>query len=303
MKSTSSENVDAETGVSQGTPTSGESPSRFLADKPLVTIEPNKSRMPLDLGSLWDYRELLYFMTWRDLKVRYKQTILGIVWVVVQPVSLALVFTLFFGLLVRVPSDGIPYSLFAYSGLLFWTFFASAVTGCNSSLLGSANLITKVYFPRLIIPLAAVGGRLLDFAVGSIVLVGLLIYYDVTLGWGLLMVPVFVVLLVVLSLGVGMWTSAVNVRYRDVGVALPVIVQLWMFASPVIYPSSLIPEGARWLFALNPMTGIIEGFRASLFGIAFDWKAIGLSLAITLIVCAYSTYVFKRTESGFADVI
>lgn len=274
-----------------------------LPNKPVVVIEPSKSRMPLDLRGLWSYRELLYFMTWRDLKVRYKQTVLGAVWVVVQPVSLALVFTLFFGFLVRVPSDGVPYALFAYSGLLFWTFFASAITSSNSSLVGSSNLINKVYFPRLIIPIAAVGARLLDFGIGSIVLVGLLAYYGVVPTWNILMVPLFVVLLVVLALSVGMWTSAVNVKYRDVGVALPVVVQLWMFASPVIYPSSLIPGDWRWLFALNPMTGILEGFRTALVGGAFDWIAISLSAAITLAIFVYSVYAFRRMERGFADVI
>lgn len=274
-----------------------------LPDKPMVVIEPSKSRMPLDLRGLWSYRELLYFMTWRDLKVRYKQTVLGAIWVVVQPISLALVFTLFFGFLVRVPSDGVPYALFAYSGLLFWTFFASAITSSNSSLVGSSNLINKVYFPRSIIPIAAVGARLLDFAIGSVVLVGLLAYYGIALTWNILMVPLFVVLLVMLALGVGMWTSAVNVKYRDVGVALPVIVQLWMFASPVIYPSSLIPGDWRWLFALNPMTGILEGFRTALVGGTFDWGAITMATAITLAVLVYSAYAFRRLERGFADVI
>ena len=278
-------------------------PSRILPEKPLVTIEPNKSRMPLDLATLWDYRELLYFMTWRDLKVRYKQTLLGALWVVVQPVSLALVFTLFFGLLVRVPSDGAPYPIFAYAGLLFWTFFSSAVASCNSSLVGSSNLINKVYFPRLLIPMSAVGARLLDFVIGSVVLVGLMAYFRVAPTWGILLVPVLVLLVTLLALGIGMWTSAINVKYRDVGVALPVVLQLGMFASPVIYPSSLIPEAWRWLFALNPMTGIIEGFRSAIFGSPFDWWAISVSVVITLVVLVYSAYAFRRLEKGFADVI
>ena len=304
MRSTSSGNAQPlDSSAAGGTDASSIDGRQPLPDKPLVTIEPSKSRVPLDLRGLWAYRELLYFMTWRDLKVRYKQTVLGAIWVVVQPVSLALVFTLFFGLLVRVPSDGIPYALFAYSGLLFWTFFASAITSSNSSLVGSSNLINKVYFPRPIIPIAAVGARLLDFAIGSLVLVGLLAYYGTAPTWNILMVPVFVLLLVLLSLGVGMWTSAVNVKYRDIGVALPVIVQLWMFASPVIYPSSLIPGGWRWLFALNPMAGILEGFGTALVGGAFDWIAILLSTAITLAVFVYSVYVFRRMEKGFADVI
>lgn len=274
-----------------------------LPDEPLVIIEPSKTWAGMDLRDLWSYRELLYFLTWRDLKVRYKQTILGVAWVVMQPLLTTIIFTLFLGKLARVPSDGLPYPLFVYAGLLPWSFFAGAVTNSSNSLVGSAHLITKVYFPRMIIPGAAVGGRLVDFAIAFLILVGMMVYYGVAITWGLVMLPVLVALITLLALSIGMWTSALNVKYRDIGVALPVLIQLWMFASPIIYPSSLVPEKWRWLYALNPLVGIIEGFRAALFGREFDWLALAVSTIIALILLVYSIYTFRRMEKSFADVI
>ena len=274
-----------------------------LPDSPLVTIEPNRSWVALDLRGLWTYRELLYFLTLRDVKVRYKQTLMGAAWAILQPLFAMLIFTLFFGKLARIPSDGIPYPLFAYAGLLPWTFFSNAISNSGNSLITSTNLITKVYFPRMIIPGAAVGAGLVDLSIAFLVLVGLMVYYGVGFSWAMLMLPPLVLLTAVLALGVGMWLSALNVKYRDVRHALPFLIQLWMFLSPVIFPASLVPQKWRWLFLLNPLTGIIEGFRSALFGRPFYWPALGISSALTVIVLIYSAYTFRRMERQFADLI
>jgi lipopolysaccharide transport system permease protein len=212
-------------------------------------------------------------------------------------------FTLLFGRLARMPSDNIPYPLFAYAGLLPWTFFANAVTNSGNSLVGSTSLITKVYFPRMIIPAAAVAASLLDFSIAFLLLVPLVIYYGIALTWSLLLLPLFIILVTLLALGVGMWTSALNVRYRDVRYALPFVIQLWLFASPVIYPLSIMPAKWRWVLLLNPLTGIIEGFRSSLFGRSFDWTAILAATAITLVSFFFSAYFFRRVEETFADIV
>jgi lipopolysaccharide transport system permease protein len=274
-----------------------------LPVKPLVVIEPSTSRVPLDLSQIWIYRELLYFLTLRDIKVRYKQTVLGASWVVIQPLLTTLIFTIFLGKLARVPSDDIPYALFAYAALLPWTFFAGAIGSSGNSLVGSAHLITKVYFPRMIIPGAAIAARLMDFAIAFVIFVPLMFYYRVALTRNILMLPLFVVLVILLTMGVGLWASALNVRYRDIGVALPVLTQLWMFTSPVVYPASLVPGKWQFLYRLNPMVGIIEGFRSSLFGRRFNWPAVAISTVITLFLLVYSAYTFSRTEKEFADIV
>jgi len=274
-----------------------------LPDTPLVTIEANKAWNASELHDLWAYRELLYFLTWRDVKVRYKQTELGIAWAIIQPLLTMLIFTLFFGRLAGVPSDNVPYPIFAYAGLLPWTFFANAITNSGNSLVGSANLITKVYFPRVIIPGAAVAAGLVDFAIGFIILVLLMFYYGVTIGWGLLMFLPLVLLTTLLAAGMGMWLSGLNVKYRDVRFALPFLIQLWMFVSPVIYPASFLPAKFRWFLSLNPMTGIIEGFRASLFGHRFNWGSLTTSLVITVALLLYASYSFRRMEKTFADIV
>ena len=274
-----------------------------LPDEPLVTIESSSSWAVLDFFDLWAHRELLYFLIWRDIKIRYKQTVLGVAWVVLQPLLTTLVFTVFLGVLVRVPSDGIPYPLFAFSGLLLWTFFANALTASSNSIVSNAHLITKVYFPRSIIPIAAVAARLLDFAVAFAIFVGMLIYYRVDATWHMLMLPVPLALVMLLALSLGMWSSALNVKYRDVGVMIPLGLQLGMFISPVAYPSSLIPHGWRWLYILNPMAGVIANFRASLFGQSFDWLALLVSALITLVFLFYSAYAFSRMERSFADIV
>lgn len=275
-----------------------------MPDEPVVKIRPSHSSAPFDLRELWNYRELLYFLTWRDLKVRYKQTILGVAWAVIQPLFTMVIFTLFFGRLAAVPSDGVPYPIFVYSGLLLWTFFSNAVANSGNSLVGSANLLSKVYFPRMLIPWSSVAAALADLAIAFIVLVALMLYYRVAVTWRILMIPVPLLLVVLMALGVGMWLSALNVKYRDVRFAIPFVVQLWMFMTPIIYPSSFVPDRWRWLLALNPLTGIIDAFRVSLFGHQpFQWPVLGASTIITLVVLVTAAHVFWRMEESFADVI
>ena len=274
--------------------------SHTLPEKPLVVIRSRSSNLSFNLQELWSHRELLYFLTWRDVKVRYKQTVLGAFWAILQPLVLMLIFNFVFGKLAGIKSEGVPYALFAYAGLLPWTFFANAVTNSGNSLVNSTNLITKVYFPRMLIPLASVSAGLVDLAVAFTLLAFLMFYYRVGLHFQIIMLPVLVCLTTLLAIGVGMWMSALNVRYRDVRHALPFLVQIWMFSSPVIYP---VPDRWRWLLALNPMTGIIQGFRAALFGMPFDFPVLGLSATITLLVLLAATVSFRRMEKGFADVI
>lgn len=282
-----------------------ESPPRDLPEEPLVVIEPKESLLGLDPREVWAYRELLYFLIWRDVKVRYKQTALGVLWVILQPLLLMLIFTLFFGRLAGIRSDdGVPYALFAYAGLLPWTFFASAANLSGNSLVSSANLITKVYFPRLIVPVAAVGAVLLDLAISFVVLAVLMLFWHVAAGPSLLMLPVLVVMLTALALGTGTLMAALNVKYRDVRIALPFALQIWFFASPIIYPLTNVPEKWRWVMALNPMTGIVEGFRAALYGRkGFDWAALATSAVITLALVACAALTFKRMEKEFADIV
>jgi lipopolysaccharide transport system permease protein len=277
--------------------------AKLLPEEPLVVIEANKVWSGLHVRDLWAFRELLYFLTWRDVKVRYKQTELGVAWAIIQPLFTMLIFTLFFGRLAGVPSDNVPYPLFAYAGLLAWTFFANAITNSGNSLVGSANLITKVYFPRMLIPAAAVGAGLVDFAFAFVILVLLMFYYGVMITWSILMFPVLVVLTTLLALGMGLWLSALNVKYRDVRFALPFVVQLWVFVSPVIYPTSFLPAKYRWLLILNPMTGIIEGFRSALFGRPFNWIALAISTVITFGLLFYASSSFRRMEKTFADIV
>ena len=283
--------------------TTQSAPLYNLPDEPLVTIQPRTSWAALDVRDLWNYRELLYFLAWRDVKVRYKQTALGVGWVVIQPLLTTLVFTIFLGRVVRVPSDDIPYPLFVYAGLLPWTFFNSAITSSSSSLVSNAHLITKIYFPRSLIPISAVAARLLDFAISFAVLIGLMVYYRVGVTWGVLMLPVLVALISLFALDIGMTASALNVKYRDVGVMMPLLLQLWMFASPVVYPVSALPANWQRLYSLNPMVGIIEGFRAALLGRGFDWTALAVSAAFTLALLVYAAFLFRRMETHFADIV
>src|SRR6266550_685384 len=266
-------------------------------------IRSEETGVQLNLSELWHYRELLYFLTLRDIKVRYKQTLMGVTWVIIQPSLTVLIFTLVFNRFVRLDTGSLPYPLFALSGLLLWLFFANSVTNSTHSLVSNANLITKVYFPRLFIPAASVGAGLVDLSVAFLLLVALCFYYGVALTLQILLLPVFVLMMALLALGVGLFAAAVTVKYRDLRHALPFIIQLWMFASPVIYPTSVVPERWKWLVIINPVAGIIEGFRASLTGRPFDWIHISVSLMITLAVLVSAIYIFRRFEDTFADVV
>ncbi len=273
-----------------------------------VVIEPTRGLAALQLRAVWQYRELLGFLVWRDVKVRYKQTALGVAWVVLQPLVNMLIFTLLFGVLLKVPSGGAPYPVFAFAALLPWNYFASSLNRASTSLIGSANLITKVYFPRLIVPLSGVLSGLVDFAVSFLLLGVLMLVYRLPLSWTMLWLPFFLLLAMVTALGFGLWLAALNVRFRDVNYLVPFLVQVWMYATPVIYGSTLIPERFRWLLALNPMTGVTEGFRWALLGSRLaDAAAPGglfyVSIGITLVVLISGMIFFRSTEKTFADVI
>jgi len=270
---------------------------------PVITIKPTRPWSPLNLRTLWSYRELLYFLIWRDIKVRYKQTTLGAMWAVIQPLSMMIIFTIFFSRLARIPTDGIPSGLFYYSGLSLWMFFSNAVIVSANSLLGNTSLITKVYFPKLIIPSAAVFAAVVDFAIASLLLVAMLIYY----GYGrtlevLLLLPISL-LVTTLALGMGILFSALNAKYRDVRYGLPFLLQVWFFITPIIYPASVVPKPWRWLLALNPLTGIVEAYRASLFAQRIHWQSLAYSLLFTSMLLSFSAYIFRRMEKSFAEVI
>ena len=307
MSSSALDNVTAiESGIHNPDGSKGEELPRLPIrpiEKPILVIERSQLWIGFKLGELWSHRELLYFLVWRDLKVRYKQTLFGIGWVVLQPLLMTVIFTIVLGRLMNVPSGNVPYPLFAYSGLTLWTFFSATVSLTSNCLVSNANLITKVYFPRLIIPIASIIARLVDLGIACAILILLMFYYGISPSWQLLMAPLFVVLLSGLALGFGLWTSAVNVKYRDVGLALPVLIQIWMFVSPVIYGLGTVPEKWRPLFSLNPLVGILEGFRTALFGGNFQWRPIIISAAITLVLLIYGTYDFRKRERMFADVI
>ena len=270
----------------------------------LTVIEPSKGWIPVDLKEIWNYRELLYFLTKREIQVRYKQTVLGGLWAIIQPFFTMVIFTLFFGRLAKIPSDGIPYPIFVYAGLLPWTYFANALSNSGNSLVGSANLISKVYFPRIIIPGSASLAGLLDFLVAMVVLFAMMIYYQFVPGFGILLFPFLVGLTFLCAVGSGLWLSALNVQYRDIRYVIPFLIQLWMFVSPVIYPVSMVPKEYRWALALNPMGGVINAYRASLLGhMPIDWFLLGISTGIILILFVSGMYYFRRMERTFADVV
>ncbi|MBP1692243.1 MAG: type transporter [Chloroflexi bacterium] len=273
-----------------------------------VVIEPSRGWFNLKLKAVWRYRELLYFLAWRDVKVRYKQTALGVTWVVLQPVISMLVFSGLFGVLLQVPTGGVPYPLFVLSGLLPWQYFANSLTKSSNSLVDNTTLITKVYFPRLVVPLSAVLGGLVDFGIAAVVLGLLMVYYHTPVGPELLLLPLFLLLAMLTALGFGLWLSALNVRYRDVKQLMPFIVQVWMYLTPVVYGAALIPERFRWLLALNPMTGVVGGFRWAILGEQVqETQAFGplftVSVAISLLVLAGGAVYFRHTERTFADII
>lgn len=269
-----------------------------------IQIEPSKGWVFLKLHDLWEYRELLYFLAWRDIKVRYKQTVLGAAWAIIQPFSTMVVFSIFFGRLAKMPSDGIPYPIFAYCALLPWSYFAGALDRAGNSLVGSANLVTKVYLPRLILPLSATMAGLLDFAIAFVVLIAMMIFYGITPTSAVWTLPFFLLLALATSLGVGLWLSALNVQYRDVRYTIPFLTQFWLFASPVAYPSSLVPEQWRVLYGLNPMAGVIEGFRWALLGKGSGpGPMLAVSVLVTAVLLVSGAYYFRRMEKTFADVV
>jgi len=275
----------------------------LLPDQPLIKIRVGKRWSPIELREIWTHRELLYYLVWRDIKVRYKQTILGASWIILQPLLMTIVFAVFLGKIAQVPSQGVPHVLFIFSGVLPWTFFSNAVSGSSFSLVINAPLITRVYFPRSMVPLAATLVRLSDFIVAAAVLVMLMVYYQQPISWSILIAPFLIVQLTILAMGLGMWFSALNAKYRDISTALPVLLQLWMFTSPIVYPESLVPEKWKWVYELNPMVGIIEGFRSSLLGLEFNWRGLLISVLVTATLVVYSTYAFKRLDEEFADVV
>jgi lipopolysaccharide transport system permease protein len=270
----------------------------------VLRIQPSRGWTSLGLRELWSYRELLYFLTWRDIKVRYKQTALGAAWAVIQPFFTMVVFSLFFGRLARMPSDGIPYPIFSYAALVPWMFFANGLGNSTNSLVGSANLIKKVYFPRLAIPLATVLSEAVDFAIAFVVLIGMIFYFGITPTSHVVWLPLLLLLAVTTALGVGLWLSALNVQYRDIRYVVPFITQFWMFATPIAYPSSLLSEPWRTIYALNPMVGVVEGFRWALLGTrAAPGPMVLVSAAMAVAILIGGALYFRRMEKQFADVV
>ena len=270
----------------------------------VIRIEPTKGWVALRLKELWAYRELLYFLVWRDVKVRYKQTALGAIWAILQPVFTMVVFSLFFGRLGKIPSDGLPYPLFSFAALVPWTYFSHGLSQASNSLVGSANLIKKVYFPRLSIPIASVASGLIDFALAFLVLLGMMLYYGILPGSKVIVLPLLLLLTLVTSLGVSLWLSALNVHFRDVRHVIPFLTQLWLFATPIAYPSSLLSEPWRTVYSINPMVGVVEGFRWALLGTntAPGPMIIVSSLAAVAILVS-GVFYFRRLEKTFADVV
>jgi lipopolysaccharide transport system permease protein len=272
--------------------------------RPFIHIKPRKGWQFIDLSEFKGYRDLLYFLVLRDIKVKYKQTVLGGLWAIIQPFFSMVVFTLFFGQLARIPSDGIPYPIFNYSALVAWAYFAHSITGSVQSVVGNAGLISKVYFPRLIIPITPLISGLLDFIIASVVLIGMMIYFKIYPTAYILLLPLLVLLMMLTAGGVGMLLAAMNAKYRDIGYTVPFLVQLWMFLSPIVYPASMVPEKYRLLYALNPMVGIIEGFRSALLGTtAFPAMMVVFSAFVSTMLFLVGMFYFKQTERYFADIL
>lgn len=270
-----------------------------------VMIKPVSGWAALNLKDLWTYRELVYFLTWRNLKVRYKQTALGAAWAILQPFLTMVVFSIFFGNLAQVPSDGVPYPIFSYTALLPWTLFAKALTDASHSLVQSSHMITKVYFPRLILPIASILSGLVDFALAFLVLFVMMLYYGIIPTAVVWTLPLFVLLAMITALGVGIWLSAMNVLYRDVGYVLPFLTQFWMTLTPIAYPASLLPEKWRLIYAMNPMTGVVEGFRWALLGstTSAPTSMLAVSTGISILILITGLYYFRRMERRFADMV
>ncbi len=269
----------------------------------LTIIRPKSGWQPVDLQEMWRYRELLYFLIWRDLKVRYQQTIMGAAWAVIQPVVNMLVFSVIFGKFAGMPSDNVPYPIFVYAGLLPWGLLQGAVTEASGSLIGQANLLTKIYFPRLLAPMAKIGGRLTNFLLSFLVYLLLMAWYQILPGPTIVLLPLLVLLTIFTALGIGCIFASLSVAYRDFGIIVPFVTQIWMYVSPVIYPPTLLPEQYRWILSLNPMTGIIQAFRASLMNQSIDWFSLGLGALISTVLFVFGLFYFRRCERRFADII
>lgn len=268
-----------------------------------VIIRPTRDWVPLNLGDLWEYRELLYFLVWRDIKIRYKQTVLGAAWAIIQPLATMVVFTVIFGRLAKIPSEGIPYPIFSYCALLPWNYFAIALDRSSNSLVNNAQLLSKVYFPRLVIPLAGVSAGVVDFGIAFLVLIGIMLFYGIAPTVTALALPAFLLLAMATALGVSLWLSALNVQYRDIRYVIPFLIQFWMYATPVVYSSSLIPERWRVLYGLNPMAGVVEGFRWALVGANAPGPMLAMSMAMVLLILISGAFYFRHMEKTFADVV
>jgi lipopolysaccharide transport system permease protein len=273
-------------------------------EQPEMVIEPTQGWLSLELNDLWRYRELLYFLTWRDIKVRYKQTALGAAWAILQPLLTMVLFSVVFGYFAGLPSEGIPYPVFTLTALLPWQLFSYALTQSSTSLVNDKNLITKIYFPRLVIPLSSVLSALLDFAITLLLLIAMMLIYQIPMTWRLLTLPLFVGFALATAMSVSLWLSALNVQYRDVRYTLPFLTQFWMYATPIAYSATIVPERFRWLYSLNPMTGVVEGFRWALLGTeSLTIQPILISILAVLALLLGGVMYFKRMEDNFADVV
>lgn len=280
------------------------SENRAISHGAITIIRPSQGWVSLRLHELWQYRELLFFLAWRDVSVRYKQTVMGAAWAIIQPFFTMLVFSLFLGRLAKMPSDGVPYPIFTYAALLPWQYFSTALVSSSDSLIGNSNLLSKVYFPRLVIPMAGVIPAAIDFALAFIVLIGMMLFYGFVPTWNAIWIPCFMLLAVSCALGVGLWLSAMNVEYRDIRYAIPFLIQFWLFASPVAYPSSIIPNQWKMLYGLNPMAGVIEGFRWSLLGTQTPPGLMtAVSALVAMLLLISGAFYFRRMEKTFADRI
>jgi len=294
----------AEQGLPPQHGTPGDRKLRGSERKPVISIRPSRGWISLNLRELWAYRELLYFLSWRTIKVRYKQTVLGASWAILQPLFTMVIFSLFFGRLAKMPSDGLPYPIFSYAALVPWQFFANGLSGSANSLVGSANLIKKVYFPRLVVPISAVLSGVVDFILAFIVLLAMMLFFGITPTARVIWLPALLLLALVTSLGVGLWLSAMNVQFRDVRYAVPFLINAWMFATPIAYPSSLLPEPWQTLYGLNPMAGVVEGFRWALLDTdTAPGPMILLSAGAAVVILVSGAFYFRRMEKTFADVM
>lgn len=278
--------------------------SSYSSHDEILILRPSRGWGSLNLGELWKYRELIYFLTWRDLKVRYKQTILGAAWAILQPFLSMVVFSIFFGGLLNIPSEGVPYPLFSYTALLPWGMFSKALNDAGRSLVTNRAMITKIYFPRIVIPLSSVLASVVDFLIAFVVLLGMLFYFDLSPHVGVWALPLFLLLAMVTALGIGLWLSALNVLYRDIGYIIPFLTQLWFYLTPIVYPASKIPEQWQFIYALNPMVGVVEGFRWAILGASSPpGPALAISVSVACAMLLSGMFYFRRMERTFADLV